>query len=102
MNEEEMVDQEAPVVEEAPAEEMDPMENLMQVLGELQERYGIDQEEMDAVVDAINVAFGEGEAPAEGEEPAEETWTCPKCGMEVPASESVCPECGYSLENGEA
>ena len=56
------------IAQEAPAEEMDPMDNLMAVLGELQERYGIQQEEMDAVVDAINSAFG---APVE-EAPAPE------------------------------
>ena len=48
-------------VEEVPLEaieaEVDPMDNLMQVLAELQERYGISQEEMDAVVDCINAAF---------------------------------------------
>ena len=49
-------------VEEVPPEaieaEVDPMDNLMQVLAELQERYDISQEEMDAVVDCINAALG--------------------------------------------
>ena len=67
MNEE--IEQAAPEVETPE----DPMENLMAVLGDLQERYNIQQEDMDAVVDAINVAFGgyedEGaEMPEEGDE----------------------------------
>lgn len=86
--EEEMIEQEAPEVE-APAEEMEPGDAFMQLLAELQERYQIADEDMNAIVDAFNVCMGAGEA---------ETWTCPECGMEVPASETVCPECGYSLE----
>lgn len=86
--EEEMIEHEAPEVE-APAEEMEPGDAFMQLLAELQERYQIADEDMNAVVDAFNVCMGDGE---------EETWTCPKCGMEVPASETVCPECGYSIE----
>ena len=66
---EEMMEGQAPT-EEAP---VDPMDNLMAVLAELQERYGIDQAEMDAVVDAINAAFGGEveEAPAEEAAPEE-------------------------------
>lgn len=61
---EEMIEQNAPAVEEVPAEEMDPMDNLMEILGELQARYEISQEEMDAVVDAINVVLeGDIEEP---------------------------------------
>lgn len=37
------------------------MEDLMDLIGQLQERYGIDQADVDTLVDAINQTFtGEG------------------------------------------
>lgn len=37
------------------------MEDLMDLIGQLQERYSIDQEDVDALVDAINQTFVGGE-----------------------------------------
>ena len=52
-------------------QEVDPMENLMQMLGELQERYNISQEEMDSVVDGINMVI-DPEYGVDEEVPVEE------------------------------
>lgn len=37
------------------------MEDLMDLIGQLQERYGIDQADVDTLVDAINQTFTGGE-----------------------------------------
>ena len=75
MNEEVPMEEEvagAAAPEAVAEEQVDPMENLMEMLAELQERYGISQEEMDAVVDAINMAFGAPTEEAPMEEPVAE------------------------------
>lgn len=54
-------------MEEEMIEQEDPMQNVLDILGELQERYGISDDEINAVIDAVNVAFG-----ADVEEPAPE------------------------------
>ena len=41
------------------------MEDLMDLIGQLQERYGIDQADVDTLVDAINQTFMGGEEVGE-------------------------------------
>ena len=47
------------------------MEDLMDLIGQLQERYGIDQADIDTLVDAINQTFMGGEEV--GEEMADQS-----------------------------
>lgn len=47
------------------------MEDLMDLIGQLQERYGIDQTDIDTLVDAINQTFMGGEEV--GEEMADQS-----------------------------
>lgn len=51
------------------------MEDLMDLIGQLQERYGIDQADIDTLVDAINQTFMGGEEVGEevGEEMADQS-----------------------------
>lgn len=75
--------------------ELDPMAEFEAFVGELANKYQMEQEDVDILIDNVNALVG-GEETAEGE-----TWVCPECGAEVPADVPVCPECGYSLEGGE-